>query len=210
MRKLSSWITSILMSCGTAPVLPVPAFAQTGPTVMAPGPIVEVNPNHSKGSSDPFHPHPYRWAVADLNCGAPSGCVGEMGIRPFYFLKLEVGAGWNGMAPGVIGSVVLDPIPFGVGISLSMDAGHYWSGQVPFVNNAPSVEYSFIDPMVGLELGNFKAWRFYLRGGFSYLDVSTSNFNAVINNNDKTLTVGDPKANGWIAPAAKVGFSFYF
>jgi hypothetical protein len=153
----------------------------------------------------------FRFAVADINCGVPSGCVGEMGIRPFYWLKLEVGAGYNGLAPGVIGSVVVDPIPFGIGVSLSMDVGHYWAGTVPGVSNSPSVEYSFVSPMVGLEFGNHRAWRFYLRGGLSYIDATGSNFQSLIgNNNSNGVAFGNPHIDAWVAPAFKLGMSFYF
>lgn len=210
MRKLSSLWSSILMACGTAtaPILiPVPAFA-TPPTQ-----VVEFQhkPDNSVALPDPVETKPrYRYAVMDLSCSVPAGCTGELGIRPWYFLQLTTGIGYNGLAPGVVGSVVLDPIPYAVGITISMDAGHYWYGSVPGISNSPSVAYSFIDPMLGISFGNYRAWRFYIRGGLSYLDVSTSNFNAVINNNDKTLMIGDPKAQGWVCPSAKIGFSLYF
>ena len=155
-------------------------------------------------------PH-YRPAVIDLNCGVPSGCVGELGVRPLYWLKLEAGAGYNGLAPGVIGSVVIDPIPWGLGLSLSMDAGHYWSGSVPYVSNSPSIEYSFLSPMAGIELGNYRAWRFYLRGGLSYLDMTGSNFQGVIStSNSNGVSIGNPHVDAWVGPAFKLGLSFYF
>jgi len=200
MRKsfFAGTLSTILTACGlAAPIVPAPAFADTTTitTVAATTTVSKPQPKN-------------KYAVVDINCGVPSGCVGELGFRPWYFLKLEVGAGYNSMAPGVIGSVVFDPIPWGLGLTLSVDAGHYWSGPAPFVNNPPSVEYSFVSPMLGLEFGNYRAWRFYVRGGVSYLDGTVSNIS--YGNNDQSLMIGNPRAQGWAAPAAKIGFSVYF
>lgn len=150
----------------------------------------------------------YRWAVVDLSCGVPSGCVGELGIRPFYWLKLEVGAGYNGMSPGVIGTVVLDPIPWAIGLTASADVGHYWSGNIPFVNNPPQVEYSWADLMGGLEFGNYRAWRLYFRGGITWLSGNVSNIDYGSNNNGATF--GSPQINIVASPAIKIGVSIYF
>lgn len=160
-------------------------------------------PSVASADNTPRH----KWGLVDISCGVPSGCTGQMGIRPLNWLKLEVGAGYNLMAPGVIGSVTLDPIPWPVGLTLTVDGGHYWSGPVPFVNNPPSVEYSFAEFLGGLEFGSRNSWRLYFRGGLTYLNGTASGFDT---GSDKSLTVGTPNVNGWFAPAVKFGVSIYF
>lgn len=158
-------------------------------------------------ADDPAPKH--KWGGIDLGCGVPSGCTGQMLFRPFNWMKIGVGAGYNLMAPGVIGSLTLDPIPWPVGLTLTVDGGHYWSGNVPFVNNPPSVEYSFAEFLGGLEFGSRNVWRLYFRGGLTYLDGTASNFQTG-NNTDSSTTVGNPRVHGWVAPAIRFGFSVYF
>ena len=169
---------------------------------------VPVQTDNSKPLPANTKPRP-RYGVASIACGVPSGCVGEMGFRPWYWLNMQVGAGYNGMSPGVIGSLVLDPIPWGVGISLSADVGHYWSGPVPFASNPPTVEYSFADFLGGLEFGNWKAWRIFFRGGLAYINATASNFNTP-GSGGGNVVVGSPQLTAWAAPAFKMGVSFYF
>lgn len=150
----------------------------------------------------------HKWGGVDLFCGVPSGCAGGMIFRPLNWLKLEVGAGYNLMAPGVFGAITLDPMPWAFGLTLTGDAGHYWGGPVPFVQNPPNVEYSFLEALGGLEFGPRNSWRFYFRGGITYLDGLVTNFNT--SNNSSSTTMGPLHVNGWVAPAAKFGISIYF
>lgn len=175
------------------------SYADTPPP--APGVQVPSKPATST-ESEPRH----KWGGVDLFCGVPAGCGGGMMFRPLNWLKLEVGAGYNLMAPGVFGAITLDPMPWAFGLTLTGDAGHYWSGPVPFVQNPPNVEYSFLEALGGLEFGPRNSWRFYFRGGITYLDATVSNFST----NNPNTTMGAPRITGWAAPAAKFGISIYF
>ncbi len=176
--------------------------SSTAGAQIAPGPGV-----HYQAQPDPqSDPQPvvaaprHKWGGIDLFCGVPSACAGGMIFRPLNWLKLEVGVGHNLMAPGFFGAITLDPMPWAFGLTLTGDAGHYFSGPVPFMQNPPSLEYSFLEALGGLEFGPRNSWRFYFRGGITYLDATVSNFNA--SNNSSSTTMDPLHAKGWVAPAA--------
>lgn len=195
-HRLVSAFSTILAACGMASA-PLPAFADN-------------SANDSKVQDTVIVQKPrYRWLGVDVGAGFPSGGSLGLVLRPIYFARFELAGTYNGISPGLLGGLTIDPIPFAISPSFTVQGGATFSGQVPFASNPPSVEYKYLDLLAGLEMGNWKVWRLYVRGGFSWIDMQTHDFNNVINNQDTSLTVGDPRAVGWF-PAVKVGLTYLF
>ena len=154
----------------------------------------------------------HHWGGLDLSVGVPSGVHLGVVIRPYVnWLRVEVGAGHNLMAPGIFGNITLDPMPWAVGLTLTGELGYYWSGPVPFVNNPPDVGYSYASVMPGLEFGPRNSVRFYLRGGWTWMHVDVSNIDTGSGGGSKNnTTVGNPKADLMAAPAVSLGLSIFF
>ena len=138
--------------------------------------------------------------------GASTGIV----VRPYFnWIRVGVSGGYNGAAPGIIGSLTLDPIPFPVGITATVDAGHYWDGKLVGVSKSPTYNYDFITFQPGLEFGSRNSWRLYFRGGVSWLYYNVSDINSVANLKDNSIKLGDINGNAMI-PSFKIGLSVYF
>ncbi len=173
---------------------------------VAPAPSVHVQVKNDQQSTDAPRHH---WGGIDLSVGVPSGVHLGVVIRPYVnWLRVEVGAGHNLMAPGIFGNITLDPMPWAVGITLTGELGYYWSGPVPFVTNPPDVGYSYASVMPGLEFGPRNSVRFYFRGGFTWMHADVSNIDFGKSSNGVTL--GNPKADLMAAPAVQMGLSIFF
>ena len=109
------------------------------------------------------------------------------------------------MAPGVRVGVTVDPIAFPIAPTLTVEGGHAWEGWLVFVNDAPSVSYNYANLHLGIEMGNRATFRFFLRGGVSWLDGSTAHLDT-----GTSGAIGNPSYRGWLAPTGKLGFSAYF
>lgn len=197
MRKFSSLLSSLVFSCGlAAPITsPLPAFADTTtPTTDTQSVVAKPR---------------YRFVGMDLGAGVPDGGYLGLVLRPLYFTQFEWAGTYNGIAPGMRVGLTLDPIPYAISPTITGEVGGTFSGPVPFVSNPPDVEYKYANLLLGLSMGNWRVWRFYLRGGMSWLDMQTHNFSNVLNNSDKSLVIGDPRLVGW-APSFKLGFTYMF
>jgi hypothetical protein len=186
----------------------------------------------SANADDPFPPAPvdlpdhgpkasashHRTFGMSMDVGVPDGAALGLVVRPhFDWLRIGAALTHNGIAPGLRLGVTVDPIAFPIAPTFTVEGGHYWQGTVPFVQNATDVGYNYANFHVGLEIGNRSTFRFFIRGGASWLDVNTNNFqssNAPSGmtgaNGGSTSGVGNPTFNGWLAPSGKLGFSLYF
>ncbi|HZU83616.1 MAG TPA: hypothetical protein VE987_11895 [Polyangiaceae bacterium] len=143
-----------------------------------------------------------------MDLGVPDGAALGLAVRPrFDWLRLGVAATHNGMAPGVRLGVTLDPIDFPLAPTFTVEGGHAWPGPVPFVKNAPTLGYDYANLHVGVEIGRRATFRFFLRGGVSWLDLTATH---VQNAPAGGSGIGDPSFSGWLAPSGKLGFSTYF
>lgn len=151
----------------------------------------------------------YRFVGMDLGVGVPSGISAGLVLRPIYFARFEFAGTYNLIAPGGMVGITLDPVPFAVSPVLTGECGATFSGPVPFMTNPISVEYKYCDALGGIGFGNWRVWRFELKGGMSYVDMQTHNFNNAVGSNDASTSMGDPRMRGWI-PAAKINFTLMF
>ena len=185
-----------------------------------------VFPIHLQGASDlPDHgPTPktprHRTFGMSMDVGAPDGAALGLVVRPhFDWLRISGAVTHNGIAPGLRLGVTLDPIAFPIAPTFTVEGGHYWQGTIPMVQDSPDVGYNYANFHLGLEIGNRSTFRFFLRGGASWIDVNTANFkgssgtNGMVSANGSSTTgsgFGNPTFNGWLAPTGKLGFSLYF
>lgn len=144
-----------------------------------------------------------------FDVGAPDGVAAGLVVRPVIdWARLEGAITYNAMAPGIRGGFTLDPIDFGVAPTFTFEGGHAWNGKVPGMTNPIGVQYNYANLHLGLEFGNRNAWRIFLRGGMSYLDLQTSNFTGAVTVGNG-ITLSNPTFDGWV-PSGKLGFSIYF
>ena len=144
-----------------------------------------------------------------MDVGVPDGAALGLSVRPFVeWLRVSAAGTYNGIAPGARVGMTLNPISFPIAPTLTVEGGHYWSGSVPTMNDAVAVGYNYMNFHLGLEFGNQSSFRFYLRGGISWLDISST-----INqqsNSSGSANVSDPSFSGWVAPSGKLGFATHF
>ncbi len=76
------------------------------------------------------------------------------------------------------------------------------------ISDAPSISYSYANFHLGLEVGKRATFRFFVRGGASWLEGGTASFQSA--NGGSGPIFGNPSFNGWLAPSGKVGFVGYF
>jgi hypothetical protein len=192
---------------GTTPA-PAPSVAEPAPPpplVMgdsAPATPTERTPDRIAGS--PAQPR-HMWGIT-MDLGIPDGAGLGLAMRPLDWLRLGGAVTHNGMAPGVRLGVTLDPLPSPVGVTFTVEGGHYWSGTIPGIQGLPPIAYNYANFHAGLEFGNRSGFRFFVHGGASWLDLS----GATAQNATLATTLSNLSYRGWLTPSAKLGVSLYF
>jgi hypothetical protein len=140
--------------------------------------------------------------------GIPSGMELGAEVRlphmPWY--KLQVAATYT-LAPGMVGSVLIDPIKFPVAPVLNVDVGRQFPFTVP-VNGRPGGDFDYATFGGGLAFGSRDGARLLLLAGESYISGSSHNIQAVFGDSNG-LTIANPTFKGWI-PTCKLGVEFLF
>jgi hypothetical protein len=163
-----------------------------------------------------------------LGAGIPDGATASLVYRPFSWLRTEAGGSTNMISKGVRGGVAL--IPFGMGPSVSFEAGHYFEGDANgiarsiagagFKDNAilQRVGYDFANAHLGLDLG-MRRFVFFIHGGMSYIRASVHNVNAEISSamssgaagssGGTTVSLNQDPIVRVVTPSVKLGLIFY-
>jgi len=160
-----------------------------------------------------------------LDAAAPAGVTLAFVYRPVPFVRLWAGPAWNYLAFGAEGGVGLAPFQGAVTPVLSVEGGRYRSANVKARfgiksgtdANDPSVlledvTVSYGSVLLGVEMGSPRGFSFGLRLGLSRLWLKmgrSATFSADQNGQPTTLTLVDPTAGG-VAPALKLGFTYWF
>jgi hypothetical protein len=147
----------------------------------------------------------YKFIGMSFDVGVPSGvALGLEGRLPYMpWFKLGV-AGTFTLAPGVRGSLLLDPIRFPVAPVANFDVGY----QSPITVKNVSGSFTYEDIQGGLAFGSRNGARFLLLAGMSHLSGDVSGFQNIVSTSNG-VSFGNPTFNGWI-PSARLGFVCLF
>ena len=164
--------------------------------------------------------HPYRPEVvasnpadsfrvgAAVGLGTPYG--GSIGVNfrlPYLPWFKIAGSGTFNLAPGIMGSLLVDPIKFPIAPVANFDAG--WQSQITIpTSGRPTIEWTYENIMGGLAFGGRDSARFLLLAGMTHIDGSAWNIQASLPT-ISGLSLANPKFNGWL-PAAKLGLELLF
>src|SRR5450432_457630 len=163
-----------------------------------------------------------------LGAGVPDGATASAVYRPLSWLRTEAGGSYNMVSKGVRGGASL--VPFGVGPSVSLEAGHTFDGNAnglarTFAGSSFSdkaalqrIGYDYANLQLGLELGGRRVV-FFIHGGMSYVRATVHNLNADISSSTSSGAAGssggttvsfnqDPVVRV-LTPSAKLGLIFY-
>ena len=158
-----------------------------------------------------------------LAAGVPDGAAVSGVYRPFKWLRAELGGSYNMISKGVRGGVSL--IPFGMGPSATLEAGHYFDGDANglarkfagagFDDNAvlQRIGYDYANAHLGLDFG-MRRVVFFIHGGMSYVRAQIHNVNEQVaasggSSSSTTVSFNQDPTVRVVAPSAKLGFIFY-
>jgi len=145
----------------------------------------------------------------EMDVGVPDGAALGFSVRPWIdWCRIVAAGSYNGMAPGVRGGLTLDPIAFPIAPTLTVEGGHFWAGSVPATKDSLALGYNYMNFHLGLEIGSRDTFRFFLRGGVSWVDITSGNYQTA--EGTGTATLSNPSYSGWVAPSGKLGFTTYF
>ena len=147
---------------------------------------------------------------AQLDFGAPDGAAFGVQIKPkWYWLATGLSATYNGFAPGIRGSLKLDPIKFPIRLTMTGELGHSFEADLSAIDgNIPKFSYTYANFHPGIELGSNNGFSFFIHMGPTWIDVRTTDFAAKLNT--PGLTVDNPHGSAWVFPSAKFGFVYLF
>lgn len=158
-----------------------------------------------------------------LDAGVPDGASASAVYRPLKWLRTEVGGSYNLVSKGVRGGLSL--IPFGMGPSATLEAGHYFDGNANgiarslagggFQDNAvlERIGYDYANAHLGLDFG-MRRVVFFIHGGMSYVRATLHNINTEISNQSgdmgsTTVSFNKDPIVRIFTPSVKLGFVFY-
>lgn len=157
-----------------------------------------------------------------LDVGVPDGAAVSGVYRPFSWLRAELGGSYNMISKGVRGGVTL--VPFGMGPSATLEAGHYFDGDANgvarkfagagFDDNAvlQRIGYDYANAHLGLDFG-MRRVVFFIHGGMSYIRANVHNINSELaasgDSGATTVTFHQDPTLRILTPSVKLGFVFY-
>jgi hypothetical protein len=164
-----------------------------------------------------------------LDVGVPDGAAVSGVYRPFRWLRAEVGGSYNMISKGVRGGLTL--VPFGMGPSATLEAGHYFDGDANglarkfagagFDDNAvlQRIGYDYANAHLGLDFG-MRRVVFFIHGGMSYIRANVHNINSELpggtasaggmgSSGGTTVSFNQDPTVRIFTPSVKLGFIFY-
>jgi hypothetical protein len=142
--------------------------------------------------------------------GLPTGMLLGLSIRPaIQWAHLDVYATSLGIINGVAGSVTLDPINFGIAPTITGEMGRMFPGKIP--GKDVKVSYDHASLLGGIEFGSRRSFRFYIRGGVTWMNVKVQGLQSLLpSNNETDVTFSDPLLKLRLCPTGRLGFDLYF
>jgi hypothetical protein len=147
-----------------------------------------------------------------------SGVLPDAGLlltaRPGTWLHVQLGAGYNGLSPGVRAGVsLINPIV--IPLSLTLEGGHYFEGDAnkavhwfsPDTRDITSLKhfsYDYMNLLGGLTIQE-RHFCFYIRGGVTWMRTTVKDFSQSVQEVAQVdLQAEDPKVH-YRGPSAKIG-----
>lgn len=144
-----------------------------------------------------------------FSLGIPEGIALGLIIRPnIKWIHFEAAGTYNAIAPGIKGGVTLDPTSWVIGPSLTLEAGHSFMGKVP--TKSAEVDITYYNLYAGLEFGSQSNFRFFLRGGPSYVIMHGNHVEDLFGPNDGNIKFTNSSLKGWFVPTGTMGFALFF
>jgi hypothetical protein len=154
-----------------------------------------------------------------LDAGVPSGAAVSLVGRPWKFLRLDAGLGYNAVAYGIKGGVTLVPFHWWLTPTLGFGAGHYAPADASRFASGSSaaarqilsrVGYDYLSADLGLEIGGQDRFVFFLRAGLANLYPTVKDVNGAMQaaNPSVRMTAADPTIRARI-PTVRLGFLVY-
>ena len=159
-----------------------------------------------------------------LQAGVPDAATASVVYRPWQWLRLHAGPGYNMVGFSAQGGVAL--IPFGWGPSLTLEGGHFFDANAnKFARKmaGPSYTdiavlnrfgYDYANAHLGLELGK-ETFTFFIHGGMSYFGMAVKDVDTALQSaTQKSMSttevhVGAPIKVHAFVPSMKLGFMVY-
>jgi len=152
----------------------------------------------------------HKWVGFGTDLGLPEGgaigLVFSPNIKYVDWLKFSASYTNNYLTSGGRFGLTLDPINFGIAPTFTSEFGFTDKFNLSDLmgEKLPSVSYNYINLQPGLEFGNRNGFRFFIRGGFTYLWANVYDFGSILNSDQFIIT--SPKVNIWLYPSFKLGF----
>jgi hypothetical protein len=161
----------------------------------------------------------------NVDAGLPDGMNASLIVRPWRWVRGEVGGGYNLISPGVRAGVTL--APFGWGPSATLEAGHYFEGNAnglarkfagsDFKDSAllERIGYDYANAHLGFEFG-YRRMTFFIHGGMSIVRGKLHNADSVVQEQGgavlgagSTVVVKQDPSLKAVVPSAKMGVIVY-
>jgi len=159
------------------------------------------------------------WGL-QIDAGAPSGFSAALVWRPWTFLRVNGGVGYDLAALGLKGGVTLLPFHWAVTPTLGFEGGHFFEGDFsnpPFgtITNASlkilakQFSYDYVSADLGLEFGAQNRFVFYVRGGITQIWWTPQNVQAALDAAEPNKFTASQASFTGRAPTARLGFILY-
>ena len=151
-----------------------------------------------------------------------SGILPDAGLlltlRPWRWLHLQLGPGYNGLSPAIRGGATIVN-PYFVPLSLTWEGGHYFEGDANkavrwFRDGTQDIaslrrfSYDYMNVLGGRTVGG-RHFCFYIRAGVTWMRATVKDFQQSVHDIAQVdLQASDPKV-GYRGPTAKIGMLFF-
>jgi len=154
-----------------------------------------------------------------LNAGVPfDGMNASLVYRPWWWLRLHAGGGYNFVSPGVQGGLALVPFRTWFTPTLVLEGGHYFDGNanetIRTFGGSPDMSspllerigYDYGNARLGFEFG--RRWAtFYIHAGYTYMTTTLHGANQALGSSEVTIRK-DPEATA-LTVSARIGLIVY-
>jgi hypothetical protein len=191
-----------------APVINIPSpIVAPLPPVAQPIPTATVVNTPSKEAALPNKSEHKNFGLA-VDVGVPDGLAIGFAAKPNVpWLRLELAATYNILAPGIRGGVTIDPINFFIAPTFTLEAGHSFYGTIP--SKSAQVDLTYVNFHPGVEFGTQKSFRFFIHAGPTFINATGNNLESLFDNSQLNVKLNNTSVNGWITPTAKMGFVYF-